>query len=62
MGNETVPRDVLEYIVYEKHLSNLYGKWRLHGKIRPSWLSAKDNVLPTFVKPSVCPNATQEID
>ncbi|KAL1235412.1 Large ribosomal subunit protein [Trichinella spiralis] len=43
MGNETVPRDVLEYIVYEKHLT-------------------KDNVLPTFVKPSVCPNATQEID
>ncbi|KRY93274.1 putative 39S ribosomal protein L45, mitochondrial [Trichinella pseudospiralis] len=62
MGNETVPRDVLEYIIYEKHLSNLYGKWRLHGKIRPSWLSAKDNVLPTFVKPSVRPHKNEEID
>ena len=33
-------KDVLEYVVLEKHLSSLYGKWRLHGKIIPEWLSA----------------------
>ena len=30
----------MEYVVLEKHLSSLYGKWRLHGKIIPEWLSA----------------------
>ncbi|MXQ93158.1 hypothetical protein E5288_WYG003520 [Bos mutus] len=32
-GQEDVPRDVLEYVVFEKHLANPYGSWRMHGKI-----------------------------
>lgn len=34
-GQEDVPKDVLEYVVFEKHLMNPYGSWRMHGKIVP---------------------------
>lgn len=36
-GNELTPKDVLEYVVFEKHLTNLYSTWRIHGKIIPHW-------------------------
>jgi len=39
-GNELTPKDVLEYVVFEKHLSNIYGSWRVHGKIIPPWTGA----------------------
>lgn len=42
-GNENVVKDVLEYCVFEKHLSNLYGSWRIHGKIIPEWKARNDN-------------------
>ncbi len=32
-GSPTVAKDVLEYVVFEKHLANVYGKWRVHGKV-----------------------------
>ncbi|KAJ1525972.1 hypothetical protein ONE63_009156 [Megalurothrips usitatus] len=34
-GSEILAKDVLEYAVFEKHLSNEYGVWRLHAKIIP---------------------------
>lgn len=37
-GSEFLPKDVLEYIVYEKHLTNEYGQWKMHGKLVPSWM------------------------
>jgi hypothetical protein len=37
-GSEAVAKDVLEYCVFEKHLSNVYGTWRLHAKIIPDWM------------------------
>lgn len=37
-GHEFLPKDVLEYIVYEKHLADEYGKWKIHGKIVPPWM------------------------
>ncbi|XP_034662732.1 probable 39S ribosomal protein L45, mitochondrial [Drosophila subobscura] len=40
-GSEILTKDVLEYVVFEKHISNEYGKWRLHDKIIPDWLPAK---------------------
>merc|ERR1719184_273018 len=40
-GHPHVAKDVLEYVTFEKHLANYYGKWRLHGKIIPDWLSAQ---------------------
>ncbi|CAL8138142.1 unnamed protein product [Orchesella dallaii] len=36
-GSEVIAKDVLEYVVFEKHLANQYGIWRIHGKIIPEW-------------------------
>lgn len=44
-GQEDVPKDVLEYVVFEKHLTNPYGSWRMHGKIIPPWAPPKQPIL-----------------
>lgn len=44
-GQEDVPRDVLEYVVFEKHLVDPYGSWRMHGKIIPPWAPPKQPIL-----------------
>lgn len=49
-GSETVPKDVLEYLVFEKHLANEYGKWRIHDKIIPTWMPPKQSPNKTFVR------------
>ena len=41
-GSETTPKDVLEYVVFEKHMANVYGKWRIHDKIVPDWVPRSD--------------------
>lgn len=48
-GNEQLPKDVLEYVVFEKHLSNKYGKWRIHDKIIPSWMPPKEPSRKTHI-------------
>lgn len=45
LGSDEQPKDVLEYLVIERHLVNPYGRWRLHGKIVPSWAPAKDSII-----------------
>lgn len=47
-GSEILTKDVLEYVVFEKHISNEYGKWRLHDKIIPDWLPAKEPAPITY--------------
>ncbi|XP_030371700.1 probable 39S ribosomal protein L45, mitochondrial [Scaptodrosophila lebanonensis] len=47
-GSEIVTKDVLEYVVFEKHISNEYGKWRLHDKIIPDWLPPKEPAPITY--------------
>uniref|UniRef100_A0A1A9WJ28 Large ribosomal subunit protein mL45 n=1 Tax=Glossina brevipalpis TaxID=37001 RepID=A0A1A9WJ28_9MUSC len=47
-GSEIVAKDVLEYVVFEKHISNEYGKWRLHDKIIPDWLPPKEPSIGTY--------------
>lgn len=37
-----VAKDVLEYVVFEKHIVNQYGVWRIHGKIIPDWMPPKE--------------------
>ena len=32
MGSLDQPRDILEYVTFERHLIDPYGKWRIHGK------------------------------
>lgn len=48
-GSETVAKDVLEYVVFEKHLSSLYGTWRLHHKIIPDWLPELEPSSRTYI-------------
>lgn len=47
-GSEILAKDVLEYVVFEKHLSNEYGLWRLHEKIVPDWMPPKEPVTKTY--------------
>lgn len=49
-GSEIIPKDVIEYVVFEKHLSNEYGKWRLHDKIIPDWAPAREPSRKTFIE------------
>lgn len=51
-GSEIIAKDVLEYVVFEKHLANLYGKWRVHSKIIPDWLPPKQPSELTYIKPA----------
>ncbi|ERE84598.1 39S ribosomal protein L45 [Cricetulus griseus] len=44
-GQEDVPKDVLEYVVLERHLMNPYGSWRMHAKIVPPWTPPKQTIL-----------------
>lgn len=35
LGSPTDVKEVFEYVVFEKYLSNEYGLWRVHERIRP---------------------------
>lgn len=48
-GSEILAKDVLEYVVFEKHIANEYGRWRIHGKIIPDWLPPKEPSRRTFI-------------
>ncbi|XP_055113329.2 large ribosomal subunit protein mL45 isoform X2 [Symphalangus syndactylus] len=50
-GQEDVPKDVLEYVVFEKQLTNPYGSWRMHTKIVPPWAPPKQPILKTVMIP-----------
>ncbi|XP_014357852.2 probable 39S ribosomal protein L45, mitochondrial [Papilio machaon] len=50
-GSEILAKDVLEYIVFEKHLANMYGTWRIHAKIIPDWAPPKDPSKLTKIRP-----------
>uniref|UniRef100_A0A4W3J3L7 Large ribosomal subunit protein mL45 n=1 Tax=Callorhinchus milii TaxID=7868 RepID=A0A4W3J3L7_CALMI len=50
-GMEDIPKDVLEYVVMERHLVNPYGMWRMHGKIVPAWAPPKDSIIKTVMVP-----------
>ncbi|XP_012224429.1 large ribosomal subunit protein mL45 [Linepithema humile] len=50
-GSEILRKDVLEYIVFERHMANEYGTWRIHGKIIPSWMTPTDIAESTYVLP-----------
>lgn len=47
-GSEILAKDVLEYVIYEKHITNRYGEWRIHAKIIPDWMPPKDPVIKTY--------------
>lgn len=47
-GSEVVARDVLEYVVFEKHMANTYGLWRIHDKIIPDWMPPRQPTHRTY--------------
>lgn len=47
-GSEIIAKDVLEYVVFEKNISNLYGEWRIHHKIIPPWAEPKQPSPVTY--------------
>ncbi|KAG7172108.1 probable 39S ribosomal protein L45, mitochondrial [Homarus americanus] len=47
-GSEVVARDVLEYVVFEKHVASSYGTWRIHDKIIPDWMPPRQPILKTY--------------
>ena len=51
LGSETLAKDCLEYVVFEKHLSEEYGEWRIHGKIIPSWMPPRLTPMRTSKQP-----------
>jgi large subunit ribosomal protein L45 len=62
-GSEKLAKDCLEYVVFEKHIADEYGQWRLHGKIIPEWLTGQQQpVLRTVRQPDFgpLPNDTVE--
>ncbi|NWT76239.1 RM45 protein, partial [Prunella himalayana] len=59
-GGEEVPKDVLEYVVFERYLVNPYGTWRMHGKIIPEWAPPKDPIIKTVMIPGPAPDSSQE--
>lgn len=50
-GSDHLPKDVLEYIVFERHMASALGTWRIHDKIIPSWMPPKEQFKKTFVLP-----------
>ncbi len=50
-GSSTLPKDILEFIVFERLLTSPYGRWRMHDKIVPSWAPPLAPVIRSFVKP-----------
>ena len=52
-GSDTIPKDVLEYVVFEKHLTNIYGKWRMHDKIVPEWAPPQSPVIRSYRQPKL---------
>ena len=49
-GSEAVAKDVLEYVVFEKHLADEYGRWRIHSKLVPDWMPPREPVRRTWRK------------
>jgi len=60
-GSETVAKDVLEYVVFEKHLSNIYGTWRLHSKIIPDWMPKREPGRLTYRVPREAKSESDEV-
>ncbi|KAL3837178.1 hypothetical protein ACJMK2_022553 [Sinanodonta woodiana] len=52
-GSEHLVKDVLDYVVFEKHIASVYGSWRMHAKIIPKWLPPREPLLKTYRKPNL---------
>ena len=48
-GSESVGKDVLEYVVFEKFITSNHGEWRVHHKIIPDWCPEAEAAPRTYV-------------
>jgi len=60
-GSENLAKDCLEYVVFEKHIADEYGCWRVHGKILPDWLPVQQPVLRTMRKPGFATPVSEQV-
>lgn len=61
-GSDTLPKDVLEYVVFEKYLTSPYSSWRVHEKVIPPWSTAKTPVIRSYVLPKPLEVADEEFE
>uniref|UniRef100_A0AC35TUW1 Tim44 domain-containing protein n=1 Tax=Rhabditophanes sp. KR3021 TaxID=114890 RepID=A0AC35TUW1_9BILA len=48
LGSKERVKDVIEFVVFENHIADADGKWRLHDKIHPKWVTeAKEGTIGT---------------
>ncbi|BFZ22631.1 hypothetical protein BsWGS_25670 [Bradybaena similaris] len=50
-GDPQLPKSVVEYVIMEKWISDTNGRWRIHGKIIPDWMSPRDSLIKTYKVP-----------
>lgn len=60
-GSEIVAKDVLEYVVFEKHVANEYGVWRVHDKIVPDWLPPREPSKRTYKEKEETEKVVEEV-
>lgn len=56
LGSEIEPKECVEYAVFENHIADLDGSWRLHDKVYPSNTPPKQAVA----RPELLEGLSQE--
>ena len=50
LGDPNLVKTVLEFVVFEKHIVDTYGRWRVHGKIIPDWMKPQSPLVKTSLE------------
>jgi large subunit ribosomal protein L45 len=52
-GSPTLPKTVIEYVIFERYLNNIYGQWRVHDKIIPEWAPPPTPIIRSYPLPKL---------
>ncbi|GFR58699.1 mitochondrial putative 39S ribosomal protein L45, partial [Elysia marginata] len=61
-GDPKLSKSVVEYVIFEKWISDTYGRWRIHGKVIPDWMEPRDSLIKTYRVPNFGPLPPEEPD
>ena len=61
-GDPDLAKSVVEYVIFEKWISDTYGRWRIHGKVIPDWMEPRDSLIKTYRVPNFGPLPPEEPD
>ena len=61
-GDPDLAKSVVEYVIFEKWISDTYGRWRIHGKVIPDWMGPRDSLIKTYRVPNFGPLPPEEPD